>query len=609
MALVPSFFFQKSLFNFLKKKSLIFYRKFYLYKKILRLIFLLVFTLLFIKNNTLYCGDTGTQAPIPLLQEAATQAILEQMTDTELDAFARHIGYPIRRTALGWEAVDYYRELYFDNNSNRFNYQALFYWLAGTTILFIIARWGNEIKDFIFSLPERVLQLGPDIYEGLTATMRHLGRETVFRENVSRFTLDMIQNPERTALVQEAFNIYLRGRGIQALSPALFLIPPDFFIFTIIYLLFIIYILFFYLKTWLCCENVIKNTFIVISLYLVIFLNLFRCYLTDYWTFSLTSSFCLENSLAVLPSFFLQKSIFNFLKKKSYRFIWLFWVIKESEKENSNSLETFWSNISLQNILLAAIFYIGIIYLFYKNRVKIFSFLLKTRFSKVIYYICYKIIQIKGLFELEHPFLPFFMCLPTSIFLIDLYFSLAPYFDDILFISYFHLTLGLNLIILDSIAIKISEIISLEPDDLFSIQFSKYLETKKSYNNEPFCTQEILSKGLITKIGKLTAAGQAAIAAGIFGSLSAITVSYISNSSNSYERAEDRKHEATQKAEDRKHEAAQKAEKRKHQADTQKAQFDENEAQRQHERAQWSKEEKDRAYEVNMKNSSWWFRK
>ena len=82
-AFVPLFFTKNSIFNFLKKKALILYTKFYLYENILVSLFLLVFTLLIIKNNTFYCGDIGTEAPILLLQDATTQAILEQMTDTE----------------------------------------------------------------------------------------------------------------------------------------------------------------------------------------------------------------------------------------------------------------------------------------------------------------------------------------------------------------------------------------------------------------------------------------------------------------------------------------------------------------------------------------------
>jgi hypothetical protein len=162
-----------------------------------------------LKYNIAFCGDTDVN-PLGNIQETATQIVFDQMTDRERDEFLRNVGY---RPINGWEAVDHYHQ--YGSNTNSFNYQGLLLWLAGTSVLFIFARWGDIIRDFFFSLPLRtvnVVDLAPDFYTGLSVIMRDLGREATFRQEITAF----IQNPENTIAVTRAIEAYLRSRGMAA---------------------------------------------------------------------------------------------------------------------------------------------------------------------------------------------------------------------------------------------------------------------------------------------------------------------------------------------------------------------------------------------------------
>ena len=149
------------------------------------IIFLFIYTMITYKMACCETSDTDTLRDV---QVTATQIVFDQMTDAERDDFLRAIHY---RPVNGWEAVDYYHG-YGEPVQQPFNYQGLLLWLAGSTLLFIIARWGDVITDFLFSLPSRAVHVVPDVYEGLTVTMRAMGREALFRQDIIQY----MQHPD-----------------------------------------------------------------------------------------------------------------------------------------------------------------------------------------------------------------------------------------------------------------------------------------------------------------------------------------------------------------------------------------------------------------------------
>lgn len=177
-----------------------------------KLFLLIILLVIIINKNVVFCGDTTGPTSTTTLQETVTDFVLNHMNADQLDAFNRHIGL---RLPEGWEAADY-----FHNNvvepSQTFNYTGFFIWLAASTALFIFSRWHTEIIEFLFSLPRRTVEILPDIYNGLTESMRALGREAAFRQYVANSAVEMLNNPETASRVQGAIEIYLQSRGLAA---------------------------------------------------------------------------------------------------------------------------------------------------------------------------------------------------------------------------------------------------------------------------------------------------------------------------------------------------------------------------------------------------------
>lgn len=133
----------------------------------------------------------------------------------------------------------------------------------------------------------------------------------------------------------------------------------------------------------------------------------------------------------------------------------------------------------------------------------------------VLAYLISKLFFIRGAFEIEHKSLPYLMSLPYIIFTTDYIFHFVPWLDKPFLWGIFYCTLGLDMIILDSIGSQISLFISENGDHVLSQKIQTYLTS-----------QDMIARGFFKGAGRLSAAGQAAIYAGslAFGSTVAVTI-------------------------------------------------------------------------------------
>jgi hypothetical protein len=314
-------------------------------------------------------------------------------------------------------------------------------------------------------------------------------------------------------------------------------------------------------------------------------------------------------------------------KKESLKFLWLFVVTEQTkDPQVTNVIAPY---LTKQNLIMLIILFSLFIFYLKKNENKILQmrntlFLSLLEFSisrEIICLLSYNLIYLRGLFETQAKIIVYSIAFPGILSAFDQYFHWVPLFDNPYFMCCFFCTLGVSLAILDSLGMEISAIIEKYPQHPFSIAFSQFLLKKRK--------SDILARGFFTKLGTLTATGQAALFAGALAAIGTISTTWINtrslervtrenNKHDAEQKAEQRKHDAEQKAEQRKHDAEQKAEQRKHDAEQkaehrkykenkQKNQFNENEAARQHEREKWTREDQQHsAYDANLKNSSWW---
>lgn len=305
--------------------------------------------------------------------------------------------------------------------------------------------------------------------------------------------------------------------------------------------------------------------------------------------------------------------------KENLKFLWLFVVTEETKDPKVTNVVA--PYLTIQNLIIVIFFFSLFIFYLKKNKNNILQkrntlFLSLLEFSvsrKVICFLSYNLIYLRGLFEIQAKIIIYSIAFPGIFSAFDQYFQWVPFFNNPYFICCIYCTLGVSLTILDSLGMEISAIMERYPQHPFSIAFSEFLsENRKS---------DVLSRGFFTKLGTLTATGQAALFAGALAAMGAISTTWMNtrslervarenNKYNADEKAKDRKHDAEEKAKDREHDAEQKAEHRKYKENKQKNQFAENEAVRRHEREKWAKEDRQRqAYDANLKNSPWWRQK
>jgi len=248
----------------------------------------------------------------------------------------------------------------------------------------------------------------------------------------------------------------------------------------------------------------------------------------------------------------------------------------------------------------------------------LFLYLLKYRFfRKIICYYCYCVLVIKGFFELDHIIVPIFFGLPNALVLLHWLSSGIAAYGDCIVLMLFWYTIGTTLIAWDQLAMRVTAFLDSNPSHPFTRIFYEFLHEKHNSLFTP-----LIQAGWLPSLGKLSAAGQSALFAGVATMVTGICIAHLNVRYNEHKdklnaeqadkerqaRAEkedkDRQARAEKEDKDRQAKAEHKKEKRAYQAT-------QVEKQRDHERAHWAAEairkEKARQAEEDRKKSSGWF--
>jgi len=248
----------------------------------------------------------------------------------------------------------------------------------------------------------------------------------------------------------------------------------------------------------------------------------------------------------------------------------------------------------------------------------LFLYLLKYRFfRKIICYYCYCVLVIKGFFELDHIIVPIFFGLPNALVLLHWLSSGIAAYGDCIVLMLFWYTIGTTLIAWDQLAMRVTAFLDSNPSHPFTRIFYEFLHEKHNSLFTP-----LIQAGWLPSLGKLSAAGQSALFAGVATMVTGICIAHLNVRYNEHKdklnaeqadkerqaRAEkedkDRQARAEKEDKDRQAKAEHKKEKRADQAT-------QAEKQRDHERAHWAAEairkEKARQAEEDRKKSSGWF--
>jgi hypothetical protein len=289
--------------------------------------------------------------------------------------------------------------------------------------------------------------------------------------------------------------------------------------------------------------------------------------------------------------------IYNDVKSK-HKFIWLIALFdvaqKPTEYDLSVYLPLFYKVSVVLLLLLVVVIQFKAVLLTLRTNLflKALTYILPRR---VIMFYCHRVLILRGFFEQDSFILGLYMSAPALLFSISYAFQDTLLGNPMLWASYWF-SLGILLLTWDSQAALISYFLEKEPDHVFSKLFITYLN--KMPKKSPY-----VEKSFFLLTGKLTAAGQAALYAGIATCLTGISIASINVAYNNNKDTKDR--EATQRREEGARQEAQEQRDFKKQRASQKAAEanEQRKHEREHDRERW-------AHEERMKTSSWsWGRK
>jgi hypothetical protein len=149
---------------------------------------IIVSLLLYIeRTNIIYCGSVADTTTVTQLQE-----FIHGLTDEEADEFARRIEFVPHQ---GWN-VPHAEEVV---STNPIRWESVAIFVIATTALFLVARYGEIIRDVLFNLPS-----AQDIYTGMAQAMHNIGRATIFRQELATQAAQLLIDPETSRRLEFA---------------------------------------------------------------------------------------------------------------------------------------------------------------------------------------------------------------------------------------------------------------------------------------------------------------------------------------------------------------------------------------------------------------------
>lgn len=143
------------------------------------------------KYNMAYCG-TEMLSNAPTLND-----IIAGLTDDELDEFNIVVGFQPGIDAFNNMQQELAAEAAAYQYNNRIRLEAFIIFFVGSTLLFIFARYGDLLRDFLWNM----LPTTTEVVEGLAAGMRRLGRAAVYREQAAHYAQALLNDPNTAARV------------------------------------------------------------------------------------------------------------------------------------------------------------------------------------------------------------------------------------------------------------------------------------------------------------------------------------------------------------------------------------------------------------------------